>query len=214
MKKYWEIFILILSLYVIVELAFEIVYPFSQETINIFNIIDAILCTIFLGDFFYFLFKAEDKRLYLKKHWIDFVASIPFMTFLRVFRLARVIRIVRLLRGFKGMLQLFRVLGTNKLQNILISYILILSLVLLYCSLAFYSFEYGINTSVKTFFDAFWWGFTTLTSVGYGDIIPKTTEGRIIGMVLTLMGMGLFSLITAEIATSFIRMTNKEQIKN
>jgi len=208
-NKKWEFFILILSFYVIIELAFEIIYQFNQQTIDLINTIDLAICVIFLGDFFYFLRKSENKKNYLKKHWIDFVASIPFMTFLRVFRLVRVMRIIRLLRGLKGFNQIIRLIGTNKLQNILISYIVILILVMGYCSLAFYSFEKGVNNNVNNFFDAFWWAFITTTSVGYGDISPVTTEGRIIAMILALLGMGLFSLITAEIATVLMKISHK-----
>ena len=77
-------------------------------------------------------------------------------------------------------------------------------------SFAFYSFEKGVNQNVNHFFDAFWWAFITLTSVGYGDIFPVTTEGRIIGMILTLFGMGLFSLVTAELATVLYRISQTQ----
>jgi voltage-gated potassium channel len=209
-KKYWDIFILILSLYVIIELAVELIHPFSEKTIEIINFIDLIICIIFLGDFFFFLWKSENKSRYLKKHWIDFISSIPFMSFLRTFRLVRAIRIIRLLRGFKGIIQIFRLLGTNKLQNILISYILILILVMLYCSMAFYTFEQNVNPNVHNLFDAFWWAFITITTVGYGDIYPSTTEGRIVAMVLSLGGMGLFSLVTAELSTILLKISQKQ----
>jgi voltage-gated potassium channel len=210
-NKIWQLVILVLSLYVVVELSIEIICPLSKETIELINLIDLFICTIFMGDFFYFLFKAENKWHYLRYHWIDFVASIPFMTFFRVFRLVRVIRIIRLLRGVKGLVNIFRMLGTSKLQNILISYIIIMVLVMGYCSLAFFEFEKGTNPNVKNYFDAFWWAFVSLTSIGYGDVIPTTTEGRIVGMVLALAGMGLFSVITAQLATTFFHIKKEEE---
>ncbi|HPS12670.1 MAG TPA: ion transporter, partial [Prolixibacteraceae bacterium] len=221
-NKFWELFILFLSLYVIVELGIEIIHPFSQQTIDLINQIDLVICVIFLGDFFYFFFKAgkekkekaekkKERLHYLRTHWIDFIASIPFMTFLRAFRLVRVVRVVRLLRGVKGLVNIFRMLGTSRLQNILISYLIIMLLVMGYCSLAFYSFEKGVNPNVNNYFDAFWWAFVSLTSIGYGDVIPTTTEGRIVGMVLALAGMGLFSVITAQLATVFFKISKKEE---
>lgn len=209
-NKYWDIIILVLSIYVLLELAIEIIYPFSQDSIKIINTIDFIICLIFLGDFFYFLHKSDDKKIYLKKYWIDFIASIPFLSVMRVFRMVRAIRLIRMLRGVKGLISLIRMIGTNKLQNIMISYVVIMTLILMYCSLAFYMFEKDLNDTVTTFFDAFWWGFISLTSVGYGDIFPVTTGGRIVGIILTLLGMGLFSLITAELATILMRFSKKE----
>jgi hypothetical protein len=61
-KKYWEIFILLLSLYVIIELSVEIIYPFSQQTIDLINTIDLFIFAFFLGDFFFFFFKAWKEK--------------------------------------------------------------------------------------------------------------------------------------------------------
>ncbi len=206
--KLWENFIILLSVYVLVELGYEIIYPLSESAIKIINTIDFMICLIFLADFFYFLNESENKKAYFKKYWIDLVASIPFMTFFRFFRVVRVVRIIRLTRGIKALIPIVRKIGTSKSQNILIAYILMLIIVMLYCSLAFFEFEKVTNSNIHTFFDAFWWAFVTTTTIGYGDIFPITTEGRIIGMILSLLGMGLFSLITAELATRFLRMTN------
>ncbi|MDP4208773.1 MAG: potassium channel family protein [Bacteroidota bacterium] len=79
-----------------------------------------------------------------------------------------------------------------------------------YLSLAFYAFEKDVNKNVHEYFDAIWWAFTTVTSVGYGDICPVTKVGRIITMILVLSGMGLFSLVTAELSANFITIIKKE----
>jgi voltage-gated potassium channel len=56
--------------------------------------------------------------------------------------------------------------------------------------------------------------FTTLTTVGYGDIYPVTTAGRLLSAMLVMTGMGLFGLVTAEIATMILRLMNHEKEKN
>lgn len=75
--------------------------------------------------------------------------------------------------------------------------------VMVICSLFLYAAENGINKAVATPLDALWWGIVTLTTVGYGDVVPKTAEGKIAASVLMLLGIGLFSAITATI-TSFM----------
>ena len=61
------------------------------------------------------------------------------------------------------------------------------------------------------FGDVLWMSFTTITTVGYGDIYPVTTAGRILSSVLVITGMGLFGLVTAEIATLILRLMKHTQ---
>ncbi|MGB5990219.1 MAG: ion transporter [Marinifilaceae bacterium] len=207
----WEIFIMLLSLYVIAELSIEIISPFSYATQVILDWVDLGICMIFLLDFFYFLYYSDNKKQYFKRRWIDLLSSIPFGGILRAFRVARVLRFlkfIKLLRGVKGVLPIIRWLTANKLRSVLISYIAILIVLVFYASLAFYSIEKDANQNVNEFFDSIWWSFITLTSVGYGDIFPVTKAGKIIAMILTISGMGLFSLITAELSAKFLHYIN------
>ena len=71
------------------------------------------------------------------------------------------------------------------------------------CSAWMYIAEHGITKAVDNPFDALWWGVVTLTTVGYGDVTPVTTEGRLAAMALMLLGIGLFGAITATI-TSYL----------
>ena len=64
---------------------------------------------------------------------------------------------------------------------------------------------YIAEPAVKTFGDGIWWALVTVTTVGYGDITPLTTMGRIISGALMIIGLGLIATVTALVSANFIR---------
>jgi voltage-gated potassium channel len=72
------------------------------------------------------------------------------------------------------------------------------------CSLIFYSLEYGINPKVRSHLDAVWWSFATATTTGYGDIVPQTNSGKILGILLMVGGTALFAMYTALFADTIL----------
>ncbi|MBS4539932.1 NAD-binding protein [Clostridium sp. D2Q-11] len=71
-------------------------------------------------------------------------------------------------------------------------------------SFLFYFFEVEKNPKIDNIGDAFWWGFVTSTTVGYGDIYPVTQIGRTIAILVMLIGIGIFGFITASFASLFV----------
>ncbi|MBY0415006.1 MAG: potassium channel family protein [Bdellovibrionales bacterium] len=86
----------------------------------------------------------------------------------------------------------------------------ILGNVLIGCfSLAFYLIEYEKNSSLNSFIDALWWGMSTATTTGFGDILPVTIWGKILGIILMLVGMALFAMFTALFAETILNSSKK-----
>lgn len=79
-------------------------------------------------------------------------------------------------------------------------------------SLVFYFLEKGQNLKLHTFIDALWWGFSTATTTGYGDITPSTNLGKFLGILLMLTGTALFAMFTALFAETIL--TSSRQNKN
>lgn len=73
-------------------------------------------------------------------------------------------------------------------------------------SLAIFYLETPENPLITTFFDAFYFVVTTMAAVGYGDIVPKSTGGRIVAMVTMVIGTGIYATFTAILATTLIRL--------
>ena len=200
----FNIIILVLSLYVLLSLIVSTFFVLSDEVTVLLNYVDNVICIIFLVDFAIRFKKANNKLVFMKWGWIDLISSIPYIDFLRAGRVLRLIRLIRVFRAFKATKLIFEHINKNKKQSALTSVALISFLMVIFSSIAILQFEKDVNSNIKTAEDAIWWSYVTITTVGYGDKFPITTEGRIIGAVLMTMGVGIFGTFTALVSSWFI----------
>lgn len=199
-----QLLILILSIYVLVALFVQTIFPLSPETNLLIDRFDFAVCIVFIYDFFVRLYKAESKASFLKWGWIDLVSSIPMFEALRWGRLIRVIRILRILRAFRSTKILLSYIFQNRAQGTFATVALISIILVLFSSIAILNLENAPESNIKTPADALWWAFVTITTVGYGDKFPVTHEGRFIAALLITAGVGLFGTFTAYIASHFL----------
>jgi len=75
--------------------------------------------------------------------------------------------------------------------------------VVLVASLVAYHAEHPVNPEFATFGDALWWGIVTITTVGYGDIVPKTTTGRWAAVVIMVTGIAVLGVLAGSLAGFF-----------
>lgn len=136
--------------------------------------------------------------------WIDLVSSIPMVGVLRVGRIFRLIRLLRIIRAFRSTKKLVYHLFINKAEGAFVSVFSIAILLLIFCSIAILQVETDPNSNIKTAEDAIWWAYVTITTVGYGDKFPVTTEGRVIAAILMTAGVGLFGTFTAYVSSWFL----------
>ena len=88
----------------------------------------------------------------------------------------------------------------------LIWFMLVGNSIMLSVSTGFYFFEADYNPQVHGLMDAVWWGFTTVTTVGYGDIVPVTTIGRLLGILLMVTGTVFFVGFTAIFVSALVAL--------
>ena len=67
-----------------------------------------------------------------------------------------------------------------------------------------YFIEKDVNPNFQNFLDSLWWAFSTMTTIGYGDIVPISPLGKIIGIALMLIGVAFFSIYTALFARAIL----------
>jgi len=139
---------------------------------------------------------------------IDLLAVAPFYLGLFIQLDTRYLRVVRLLRVFKltrysnSLSMLFQVLK-NELPGI-ISALSILIILIVFASAGIYLVEREAQPEVfGSIPQAIWWATITLTTVGYGDVVPITLAGKALGVVITIMGVGIAALPAGIIASGF-----------
>ncbi len=122
------------------------------------------------------------------------------------FRMFRVVRIFRLFRinAYYDSLNVITQVITSKGQQLLSSVFIILVLMLA-SSLCMYSLEHEAQPEVFTnAFSGIWWSVSTLLTVGYGDIYPITTVGKLFGIIISFLGVGMVAIPTGIISAGFV----------
>jgi voltage-gated potassium channel Kch len=201
----WELFILTLSLVSLGNIVLLVV-PLDDDAKRVVLIVDGVLCLAFVADFLLRLRRADSKRGYLGRGggWLDLIGSLPFPA-LRIARIPRVVRAVHRIREHGGR-RLWRDFVRERAQGAMYVVLLLVVLVLEFASIGILAAERDApDANIVTASDALWWGYVTITTVGYGDLYPVTNEGRLVGIVLLTIGVGLFGTFTAFVANVFLQ---------
>lgn len=147
---------------------------------------------------------------------VDLVAVLPF--FLGIFfevdtrflRVLRLFRIFKLSRHFRAMYVLLTVIK-NEMATLVSAIFIMLVLVVLASSGMFMVEREAQPAAFGTIPRAMWWATITLSTVGYGDVIPVTVAGKILGVLITILGVGMAALPAGIIASGFTREVNKRR---
>ncbi len=207
----WDLFILVLSVYVLLAMFFEVVLDLSSDTRQLLQFFDTGICFVFLGDFFYRFWVAPKKWAFLKWGWIDLLSSIPALDAMRAGRLIRIIRVLRLLRGVRSMKVFYRVVFQNRAQTALTTVTVFVFSMIVFATIAILYVEISPDANIKNAQDALWWAMATVATVGYGDKYPISGEGQIIAVLLMVTGLGAFSTMTGYVSSFFVEEDIDEQ---
>lgn len=104
----------------------------------------------------------------------------------------------------KSSIRFYKIIFRLFFSHSFLTITLVGNLIIMGFSSIFYLIEQGSNPAINSYLDAVWWGFSTATTVGYGDIIPLSPPGKILGIVLMLTGTALFATYTALFAQTIL----------
>lgn len=208
----YDLFILAVSVLAIASLAYTTLLHPKETTAHVLETADVVVCILFFADFIVSLVRAENRWTYLVTWgWLDLLSSIPVLDAARWGRAARVMRLLRVLRGLRATKILATLVLRHQARNALLAASLVAMLTIFSASLAVLHFESTQDSNINTAEDAMWWAFTTVTTVGYGDHYPVTTEGRLVAAALMAVGVGVFGTIAGGLASWFSTPAESER---
>ena len=215
LKDYYDTTIIILALIsvVLVLLGFAEIVDLDNPP---YSIIDILLWGVFVVDYGWRFFLSKGKWRFIIENIFDLLAILPLNAIFTVFRLGRIFRLARLTKLLK-LTRLLRIVGlTGKLEKKIGK--LLRTNGLLYI---FYlnSFIVLVGSSIlsvveeKSFSESLWWALVTVTTVGYGDIVPNSIFGKWLAVLLMLVGIGTIGMLTSALTNFFVKDNSDEQIK-
>jgi voltage-gated potassium channel len=198
----WDWFVFAVALGSLLLVLVETFLVFSAQTMAVFRWIDNAASAVFFTDVLVRWRRAGWAAEFWRWGWLDLLAAIPFDVAFRTLQLIRVYRIVRVLRVLYKLQELTT--GTTLNERLLALPGIAVVMIVFSTALMVEAERHAPGATIKSGGDALWWALTTVTTVGYGDTYPVTTEGRIIAAGLMLVGIALFGSISAIVTSKLI----------
>lgn len=191
----------VVVLLIIVQLGGEVGEPWRGRL----EALSWALWGLFLLEFLAKFALAPVKRRYVREHWLDvLVVLLPFLRFLRLARVLRATRALPLLRllifGGRGSESALTLLKRRRLGQLAIVSAMV---ILLGAAVGFLLEAEAPGGQIRTFGDALWWSATLVTTVG-SELYPVTVGGRVLGFLLMLYAIGIFSYFIGAIASVLV----------
>lgn len=212
---------------IVLNLAVSILYTFDnirEQYGALMTVVEAVTVGFFAIDYFLRVWTADilyselPKGKAFRRYIFSFTGIVDLLSFLPyflpvffpagtvAFRMIRIVRIFRLFRinAYYDSLSVITEVIVSKSQQ-LISSVFIILVLMLASSLCMYSLEHEAQPDVfSNAFSGIWWATSTLLTVGYGDIYPITTMGKLFGIFISFLGVGMVAIPTGIISAGFV----------
>lgn len=198
------------SIVLLVGISFEVTGGEKSGFADWYRTLQLIVCSIFFATALFRLMIAQ----YRHKHWLRdllfAVASIPYMDILEwsganlEHSSVRILAFAPVLISIMATVVILEWLIEGKKRRLMAAYVLTVTMFTYISALLFYDCEMGVNSHLKTFGDALWWAWMNVTTVG-AEIFPVTAIGKVICVLLPVVGMMFFPIFTVYVSDYYDR---------
>lgn len=224
LSRIFDIFIVALIFINVVAVVLETIQGLSNQFSNVFKILEIFSVIIFTIEYILRIWSSTENPKYRNPitgrfrftltplALVDLFAILPFylpllipfdLRFLRAVRLIRLFRLFKIGRYSESMKLFGRVLKSKK-EELFIAIFAVFILLIISSSLLYYVETEAQPEAFSSIPAAMWWGVSTLTTVGYGDVYPITPLGKFLGAIISFLGIGLFAMPTGILSAGFI----------
>ena len=211
---YFDLFIQVLIVLSLVSFSLETIPDLSDKAKAFLRTFETISVVIFTMEYLCRIYVSDKKITYIFSFYgiIDVIAILPYylsgaidLRSLRIVRLLRILRLFKLFRFNDSLYLLQKAFTIVKREMLIFSFI---AIILLYISsVGIYYFENPVQPEeFSSIFECMWWAVSTMTTVGYGDIVPITVGGKIFTSFISFIGIGVVSIPTALLASSLTNL--------
>lgn len=218
-KNSTEVIIGVLAIASIILVAIESLVSVSQTTLVGILIADLMICIVFAGDFIQRIRSSDGKSRFMRTNGFEMLAMIPAIALyglgaipaigvaLRSLRLVRVVRVVLLMARMRRSMS--RLSGFAQRSHLLALLGVTVSIVVIGAFAALILDSGTEAAQITNFSDAVWWSLSTVTTVGYGDIVPSSVGARIMGMGLMVVGIGVMAAFISQVSATLVESRMK-----
>lgn len=176
--------------------------------------VDMLICGVFAWDYIGRLMRSPSRKGFVKVTWYEPLAMVPAIVMdmlfglpvlsvgLRALRLVRFVRVVPVIARLKRSASSAEQFAER--SQLLYLFVIVASIVLA-AAFSVLAIELGApRGQIQNASDALWWALSTVTTVGYGDIVPSTALGRVIGMMLMVVGIGVMATLISQVSATIV----------
>jgi voltage-gated potassium channel len=227
--KIFDIFLIVLIFFNVLAVILETIENFASFYKFYFSVFEVFSVVIFTIEYmlrlwtctgydkFKMPFSGRIKFVFTPLALIDLLAILPFylpmiipidLRFIRVLRLFRLFRLLKLGRYSRSLRTLGNVMKEKK-EELIMTVFAVLILLVIASSLMYFIENKAQPTQFSSIPASMWWGVSTLTTVGYGDIYPITPAGKFLGAIIAIFGIGMFAIPAGILASGYAEEIQK-----
>lgn len=201
-----ELVILALTIYTVFSIVVQLLLPTTMEMLRLFNLFEWICSGFFLYEWGYRFLQAKEKKKFILRNLIDLIASFPIGMMAGL----KALRILQLIKVFGSISRFSTYLKNNKVHTFKLVLFTLVTLLMLVSPVMILYFEEPGGGSINTAENALWWTYCTISTIGYGDLYPVTSGGRLFTVFVSLGGIGAFSIFSGLVVNYIITKVKEE----